>query len=270
MKLNFFIQFALAFIGGVLVINSLSLFAQGLFNFGIVLPVVIGVFFGFLAWRWKRVQAWLAGRSSRKKLWYGAWGLFAAWLMSLGLFFGMVMQKSQVQGANVTAPSAAEPQFLPKAIIILGSGTPNCRVSETLRLRLDAGLKQAKLYPAAWVVVSGGKDWRLDCTEAQLMGDYLRTQGLAPARIIQEDASTSTHENIRFTMPLLLSKNIANNDDISIATSDFHTLRSLYIAHRAGLTHVEMVSAATPLYIRYTAWLREYFSFIKGWLLDEY
>ena len=31
-----------------------------------------------------------------------------------------------------------------------------------------------------------------------------------------------------------------------------------------------MVSAPTPLLIRYNAWLREYFAFISGWLLDEY
>ena len=31
-----------------------------------------------------------------------------------------------------------------------------------------------------------------------------------------------------------------------------------------------MISAETPLNIRYNAWLREYFAFVSGWLLREY
>ncbi|MFX8461890.1 YdcF family protein, partial [Acinetobacter baumannii] len=31
-----------------------------------------------------------------------------------------------------------------------------------------------------------------------------------------------------------------------------------------------MVAAETPLITRYNAWLREYFAYASGWLLNEY
>ena len=53
-------------------------------------------------------------------------------------------------------------------------------------------------------------------------------------------------------------------------TSDFHTLRARWIANRVGLNQVRMAAAPTPLYLRYNAWLREYFAFVSGWIFREF
>ncbi|HAV3727992.1 TPA: YdcF family protein, partial [Acinetobacter baumannii] len=70
--------------------------------------------------------------------------------------------------------------------------------------------------------------------------------------------------------PLLEQAHINVNQPIAIVTSDFHTPRAAAIAKKQGYTQVYMVAAETPLITRYNAWLREYFAYASGWLLNEY
>jgi hypothetical protein len=46
--------------------------------------------------------------------------------------------------------------------------------------------------------------------------------------------------------------------------------RALGIARKAGFNEVFGVGADTPLYLRFNAWLREYFASISSWILREY
>ncbi|WP_232232631.1 YdcF family protein [Cupriavidus sp. amp6] len=157
-----------------------------------------------------------------------------------------------------------------KAILILGSGTPHCTASPTLVARLNDGLALARRWPAARVVVSGGQDFGLRCSEADIMADYLTAHGMAPDRLIREDRSTSTEDNMRFSRRLLEQQGVSAADPLILVTSDFHLMRAKRIAHKAGFQVVSGVGAATPLYLRYNAWLREYFAFISGWMLREF
>jgi uncharacterized SAM-binding protein YcdF (DUF218 family) len=85
-----------------------------------------------------------------------------------------------------------------------------------------------------------------------------------------EDKSTSTDLNLLNSKTILKYKNIPLSAPIAIVTSDFHTLRAAAIAKKLGYQNVIMNSAETPLNTRYNAWLREYFAFISGWILQEY
>ncbi|MGY2492007.1 YdcF family protein [Cupriavidus sp. CP313] len=157
-----------------------------------------------------------------------------------------------------------------RAIIILGSGTPHCAASPTLVARLDEGMRLARHWPAARVVVSGGQGFGLPCREADIMADYLIAHGLAPARLIRESHSTSTEENLRFSRRLLEQQGVSAADPLIVVTSDFHLMRAKEIARKAGFEVVVGVGADTPAYLRYNAWLREYFAVISGWVLGEF
>jgi uncharacterized SAM-binding protein YcdF (DUF218 family) len=102
------------------------------------------------------------------------------------------------------------------------------------------------------------------------MADYLVARGISPQRLLREDRSTSTDENLRFSRQLLAAQGIDANAPLLLVTSDFHVMRAERIARKAGLTAVTGVAAPTPLYLRYNAWLREYFAYISGWLLREF
>lgn len=121
------------------------------------------------------------------------------------------------------------------------------------------------------MVVSGGVDFAESRSEGQIMGDYLRAKGLAASRIAQEQRSTSTEQNLLFSRAVLQQRGIAvERTQVEIVTSDFHTLRARWIARRAGYAHVRAVGAPTPLYVRYNAWLREYFAVLSGFVLREF
>jgi len=258
-------RLAMVVVGALLVGDGFALMLKGVFNFGIVLPCVLGIALMGLALRWDAIARWRAAQPWRQWLWRAGWAALIAWLVSVALFF----QYMRNDIARLAPKASADP--VPLAIIILGSGSPNCEVSPTLAARLDDGLQQARRFPSAAVVVSGGQDFgRLPCTEAGIMGDYLVAHGLAPGRLVREDRSTSTAENMQFSRQLLVQRGIRTSDPVIVVTSDFHLMRAERIARKAGFASVSGAAAPTPLYIRYNAWLREYFAYISGWLLGEY
>lgn len=251
-------------IAALLVVDAVFLMSTGLVNFGVVLPLCIGCGLILLRGKWLQFGRWRSQRVWRQKVWMLAQLLAGAWLLSLVLFFIFLQRTNDATG--LTGKNTA----VVKAIMILGSGSLKCSASPTLAARLDLGLEWARRLPAAKVLVTGGKNWTLPCAEAQIMGDYLRAHGLAAGRIIQEERSTTTYENLLFSQPLLEKNAVTPHDEILIVSSDFHVLRARMIARRLGWSSVHTAGATTPLYIRYNDWLREYFSFIKGFLLRMY
>lgn len=251
----------LALTGAILLGDAVGLMSLGLLNFGIVLPGCIGIAFLLLALCWDRVARWRHADRRRAMLWRATWIAFAVWLVTVGAFFHGIRS-----GMGVSVPEGAAIN----AIIVLGSGTPNCQASPALTARLDQGLVQAQRWPTAKVVVSGGQDFGRHCTEADIMADYLIARGVAADRVIREGRSTSTEENLVFSRRLLEQQGIDAAGSIIVVTSDFHLRRAAAIARKAGFGEVFGVGADTPLYLRFNAWLREYFASISSWVLREY
>ena len=89
-------------------------------------------------------------------------------------------------------------------MIVLGAKVRKGGVpTRALQYRLDVAAVYAKAHPHVMIVVSGGQGADEDATEASVMKHYLVAQGIEPSRIIEEDRSTSTYENILFTRALL-------------------------------------------------------------------
>jgi len=249
-----------ASLGTVLVADALWLMGQRLFNVGVLLPLVIGACLLGLAVRWNGLHGWLVANGRRMRAWRLLWVGVAAWLVSLAAFWTVL--------ARAQAVPAQGPE--PVAILVLGSGTPGGKVSPVLAARLDVALREARRHPRALVVTSGGVGFGESQSEAAVMAAYLRAGGLAASRLVQEGESTSTHENLVLSRRTLDARGIAPQAPVYLVTSDFHTLRAGWIARRAGHLNVTPVGAPTPLYVRYNAWLREYFAVISGFVLREF
>jgi len=254
-------RLSLFLIGLGLLANSISLLFLQVSNFGVQLPLALGLVFLCLAWKWPKLQQRLAENRRLRWFWHLSWKMFALWVISLVGFFALLHK----QGIDSDLTG-----FEPQALVVLGSSTPNGKASPTLAMRWEKTLALAQLYPRAIVVVSGGKDVGQILTEAQVMGEYLRKGSLQHARLVQEEASSSTYENLLFTRRLLLQKGLGEDPRLIVITSDFHTLRARWIANRVGLNQLRMAAAPTPLYLRYNAWLREYFAFVSGWIFREF
>lgn len=239
--------------GSILLTDALALFSVAKFNAGTVFPAILGL--GLLSYslqhaRWQR---WLATKRYRQRLWPWFKLLAALWLISLLAFFCTLAIPDRIQN-------------LPSTLIVLGSGLDGTQPSPMLRARLDTALIYAAQYPEAQIVVSGGQGFSEEISEADAMQRYLLARGIARQRIMQENQSTSTEENLLFSYRLLKEKAAG---PVLIITNDFHTLRASKIARKQGFPIVDFASAPTPLAIRYNAWLREYFAFASSWLLGE-
>jgi len=129
------------------------------------------------------------------------------------------------------------------AVIVLGAGVYGTEPSLSLKVRLDAALDYIADKPDVPVVVSGGQGSGEDISEAQCMADYLIARGVNPDRILLEDRSTSTKENLTFSAALLCSDGIDTTDNIAVVSADYHLYRA---ACYWGLPTMVPVSAAMP------------------------
>lgn len=248
-------------IGLILFLDGAILLLNKKIHLGTLLPLLVGAALCVVSLRSTQIRAFLAPRPKLARLWRWAWAGFVVWCISLAGFFVYIQQHKD----------QPLPQQPIDAIIVLGSGIIQGQASPTLALRLDRAAEVAALHPKALIIVSGGVDYAETVSEAQVMSDYLIKQfDLAAERIAIEDRSTSTELNLKNSQPILAAHQLGLDAAIAVVSSDFHTLRAAAIAQKQGYQQITTVSADTPLSTRYNAWLREYFAYLSGWLLNEY
>ncbi len=119
------------------------------------------------------------------------------------------------------------------AVIVLGSGLKNGGVSLTLKLRLDAALVYLQDNPETLCVLSGGQGADEPISEAEAMRRYMQALGIDAPRLILEERSQNTNENIAFSRALLLER-LAREPGVVIVSSDFHLFRGVALARGAG------------------------------------
>lgn len=248
--------------GSTLIVYALYLCLMHITHAGTVLIGGIGVAMAASGWFSVPLARWLQQQRWRQIGWQLLLTGFVLWAISVAAFFRHISVLSE-QAIPLTTTDRG-------AIIVLGSSVRGCVPSPTLAARLDRGAEIAMQFPAMNMVVSGGYGHGRSCSEAEVMAAYLMKKGIPANRLIQENASTSTYENLRFSRPLLQQQGLADDAPLIIVSSEFHLERATAIAHRAGFRSIYTAASATPLYTRFPSWLREYFSYISGYLLGEY
>jgi uncharacterized SAM-binding protein YcdF (DUF218 family) len=153
----------------------------------------------------------------------------------------------------------------PDYIVVLGAGIRGEEPSHALYKRLEKSLELINTYKDIKVIVSGGQGPGESITEAEAMKRYLVSNGVSPERIIKEEKSTNTFENLKFTKALINPDN--KSISITIITSNFHMLRSKLLAKRFGFVSYgyssEILIQLIPTYF-----VREYIALIKSFVFD--
>ena len=127
---------------------------------------------------------------------------------------------------------AAEGTDAPEAdyLIVLGCKVNGTTPSLMLRQRIDTAAAYLNACPDAIAIVSGGQGNGESITEAACMYDHLTAAGIARERILLEDRSTSTMENLRFSMELMKP-----DASVAIVSNEFHLYRAGQMAASLGL-----------------------------------
>ena len=144
-------------------------------------------------------------------------------------------------------------------LIVLGCKVYGEHASRSLRERLDAALIYLEENPDSQCIVSGGMGEGEKISEAECMYRYLIKKGIHSSRIIKEDRSTSTRENLRFSKKIIEERGLSKN--IAIATSDYHQYRASKIAKTLGFS-VGAVPGHTAWWLFPTFYVRELYGIL--------
>ena len=173
-------------------------------------------------------------------------------LTGVAVFFtlqGFIISGARTESADVDC------------IIILGAGLRNDVPSLVLRRRLNKAVEYVSANGDIPIIVSGGLGRGETVTEAEAMRRYLVGRGVDDSMIWKEEASTSTKENITFSMDVIKDKGLdADNIKIAIISNEFHLFRAKLIADKAGLDAIGVAAETPGVYLRVIYFCREAFA----------
>lgn len=148
--------------------------------------------------------------------------------------------------------------------VILGAQWKENGPSEVLRRRLEAAAVYLEENAETIAIVSGGQGSDEKISEAAGMKQYLCQAGIAEERILMEDQSRNTCENLEFSTKLL----DVPDSRVVIVTNNFHAFRALRIAEKQGY-RAEGLAASSVLWMLPNNMLREFFGVIKDFAVGN-
>ena len=155
------------------------------------------------------------------------------WLFGLSVFYFSVLLLAFVLHVLLLPLFSSKGVF--DTVIVHGCALIHGdEVSRILSNRLELALE---LYhrsgDKALMVVSGGQGEDETVSEADAMASYLLARGVPEERILREDKSHTTEENLVNAMRLLAARGGAGR--LALVTSGYHMYRCLLTARRLGI-----------------------------------
>ena len=128
-------------------------------------------------------------------------------------------------------------------IIVLGAHVQGTRLTLALLERTRRALQYLEENPDTKAVLSGGQGEGEEISEAQAMCNYLVEHGIDRERLILEDRSTNTTENLKFSLEI-----IGLDHSVGVVTNNFHVFRGTAIGKKCGCKEIY------PIPSRYRSW----------------
>lgn len=138
-------------------------------------------------------------------------------------------------------------------IVVLGAGVKGTVPSMSLQERIDAAYDYLTANPNTVAVLSGGQGKGEDITEAACMYRELTEMGIDGDRLLLEENSTSTIENLMFSLDVIEEKTGTRPQTLGIVSSEYHIFRAKLFAKRLGLEPVGIPGKVSwfPLCLNY-------------------
>lgn len=197
----------------------------------------------------------------------GIWAhRFPAWfrrtfmiLVCVGMSIFLVVEGFIISGFSKSAPDGLD------YLVVLGAQMKTSGPSKALQYRLDAALDYLVNNPDTCVIVSGGQGSDEHISEAQGMYDYLVSKGVTPDRIIKEDQSKNTFQNLTFSAEYLGKE----TDSVGVVSNNFHVFRAVKIAKKAGYQNVYGIAARGEPFLQLNNMMREFLGVMKDFLVGN-
>ena len=229
----------------------------------------VGIFVNF-GWFWAVTGAGFLLAAFLRKYTDMAWAVWIsriilAALAALFLLIGILVAVI-VSGISEDVPDGLE------YAVVLGAQVRGKQPSRALRQRIVKAGETAGKVPGLKLVLSGGQGPGEDISEAQCMWNELTKSkagtgtdsnagnGIDESRLILEDRSTTTKENLRFSDELTG----CSGKCCAIISNDFHLYRALKIARKEGYQDVCGISAGSELFMKPHYFVREAVALLYG------
>lgn len=187
------------------------------------------------------------------------------WTLGLGLTVVVIpvgIVVSELAGYTLYAWLYTKLGAVPQAevVVVLGAGLSGEKVTPLLASRIDRGIEVLDRITAAGgqpvLVLSGGQGADEEISEAEAMSRYAVDHGVPASRIVAENTSTTTEDNLRNTREVLAELG-HDWSTMVVVTSNFHTLRAASLTRRLGIA-ATVVGSPTARYYIPAGFLREF------------
>ena len=159
-----------------------------------------------------------------------------------------------------------------RAVVVLGCRVmPGGEPSQLLQDRLEEALTYLEEEPEVLVVVSGGQGSNEPTTEARCMADYLVSSGVEEERILLEERSHNTRENLLYSRAVLEEAGVDPKEDgVLLVSNGFHLTRARMLAQRLDYGAVSTLAApSSHLPSRLQMYVREPLALVKSFIFDR-
>ncbi len=231
---------------GILIIAAFSLTVfEDVFNAGNIAGILGGLYIVVLSILFNRIN---------NTLWHI---LFAAAILGIALTITLISM------IYLKGKTKADKE---RVIIVLGCRVKWDRPSLSLIKRVDTAYDFLTKNPKAVAILSGGQGKDEALSEAECMKNLLLEKGIDKNRLILENKSTTTDENIAFSLKIIDALGL--DKSVAIATSEYHQLRASLICKRYGLEAKAQSSKTKPT-ILHVFLIREIFGLIKEIIINN-
>ena len=114
-------------------------------------------------------------------------------------------------------------------LIVLGCGLDHDKETEVMRNRTARALAYLRTHPECLAILSGGITAGNTVSEASVMKRIMLEEGLPTERIIPEESSLNTPENMKFS-----KEKMEKGKTAVVCSSDYHILRACLLARKYG------------------------------------
>ena len=265
-----FVLLPIAFITSIFVTASnIVLIKKEGFSIKNLLGVILGILFCFttifpeILYRLLYSATWIDIHNQN------SFGFYLYTFVETAIFICISYLECVLLGTIILGIKSAKhiPEFNKDYIIILGckikkDGTP----TNLLKGRIDRAIEFAKMQKDKTgkdivFVPSGGKGPDEVISEAECMKNYLLAQGIDGEKILVEDKSKNTFENIKFSSELIKGK--MADAKIAFSTTNYHVFRAGVLANSQNIK-AEGIGAKTRTYFWINAFIREFIATLSA------
>lgn len=145
-------------------------------------------------------------------------------------------------------------------IIVFGAAVHGTTPSLSMQERTDAAFAWLTEHPDGIAVVSGGQGGGEDISEAEAMRRLLTERGIAPERVLRESLSTSSYENLLYSLRVIADNGGDPNGRTAICSSEYHLSRLCLMARELGCEPVRVAAHTSHPLLRLNYAVREAFA----------